>query len=867
MKRKNIGFYGALYLAVLDVNAVYARVVPNGFESFFEETRETIDIHIAGVDFPITAKALISYDTFQVLEDERGSLVDFFKRNKIKQNYADEITNAIISGVYVNDSVQLQKYNYDYDNRTLTIELDSDMIDFTKDAQYHSYFRDSNAMINETDLYVFASGNNSNVDWSNDTTVGLEFGHFNFDTNYTTQDKEFEVRTGLYDLDFSGQRLSLGYLELGSQYEFLNSTDFLHNGADYSGYFARFGTSDNLLKGTNESRQVIGFYTPQAGQMEVIRNGEIIRSRAVKQGQQEIEYRDLPRGVYTINIVVKRGGDILVDETRSIVNNRDNNLLVGELDYKLQAGLLENEDSYAEASVFYRLSERHSIGASVASDLNENMFRIGGKYYINDSFSLQYLGAGFDSGVKYYQGNVSFNGLGVNARNLESKGGKVGLSSTLYGEDNFSEWGVNYSATVFDGSAYIGYYRSNIDGSDTLNQSDNVSLTWSRAAFGGRLSFNSTYSVYDGRDDSLSFGISWSYEPTDFLTYTSSVFGNNNKLDYLSQNFSINGSWENHDASLTVGAKSSEGELTNELSGFGSGSNDKINYNAFGFYSSDNYSLSGTFKSTQVITKEELLTTSQNGRSFVSVNPQWSTVPKDVNEVSYSIYKDGERSYGGALESSESSLIPLPVYTDVRFELDTEYNDLEVDVRSKEQFTVPGTHYSLNSRVTPLRNQVFLLKDIDGNSVDKATCAGEGCKSVNDITDGVYSVTYRDDQSFYLLSGNRVCIFNPMHVGNRFVNSYCLEGIDELIDNVDIVYGNMKYIGSYNNTDETLLIIKRLEELGLASKYVAVAGKLYVYVRYDKEFTVAQTQVLEQLDTHLISTKFKPESLFRVTQR
>ncbi|AXY00459.1 hypothetical protein D1115_03645 [Vibrio alfacsensis] len=371
----------------------------------------------------------------------------------------------------------------------------------------------------------------------------------------------------------------------------------------------------------------------------------------------------------------------------------------------------------------------------------------------------------------------------------------------------------------------------------------------------------------DDKDDSLSFGVNWSYDITDSITYATSVVTDNGGLDYVSQDFILNRSWDNHDASITVGAKVQDSSLENELSAYGSGSNEMFRYNAYGFFGSDgHYSASGTLRSTQIVSKDDIAITKETGRAFVTVNPQWTSQPITDNEISYTIYKNGKRQNGGGVNPEQSFIVPLPVYSDVRFELDTEYSDVEVDVKSQDRFTMPGTYYQLDSQVTPLRSQVFLLNDIDGNSVDEALCIGEGCKSVSDVTEGVYRVTFRHEQSFHLVSENRICIFNPEHFGNSYVNSYCLEGLDNLDEDSELVYNNMKYIGVYQSTETTLKIIQRLEELGLASKYVAVGDQLYVYVRYESDFTVAQVQELQKLETHLVSTKFKPEHLFRVTK-
>ncbi|AXY00458.1 hypothetical protein D1115_03640 [Vibrio alfacsensis] len=373
------------------------------------------------------------------------------------------------------------EYMFDYDNRTLTVFLSSDMFDYRTEEEFHSPYRESNALVNESDLYVFSSGANRNFNWSNDTTLGLPYGHINFDTQYSYQDQTLDVFTGVYDLDLAGHRLITGYQQLGSRYNSLNSTDFLNYGADYSGYMLTFGSSNNLVKGGVHSRNALGFYTPQSGQLEILRDGKIIYSQAVKQGQNSISYDALPKGVYTITLLVKQGEKQLVNETRSIVNNGDSTLFVGDFDYNVKVGALDKGEPYLEGALSHRLTERSLLGGSITSDMNSYMLRLGGKYHFNDISTVQYLGGFFDTGSSYYQGQLSVGPVGINMRRFDAKGSSVDLSQALYGEQDIVEYGVSYSAPILGGNAYMSYYHISIDDKDFETNSDNFSLSWSHS--------------------------------------------------------------------------------------------------------------------------------------------------------------------------------------------------------------------------------------------------------------------------------------------------------------------------------------------------------------------------------------------------
>lgn len=877
MKIEFITVFFSILIALSFSHASVARVTPVGFEAFFEERVELVDISIAGIDFSQSVDALISYEYFK-LTGGKKNLVEFLKKNKLNSADIEKVVNKLEAGINTSDQCSFDcisianegrvGYFFDYDNRNLTIFVSNKMFDFKVKEEYYSSVRASNALINETNLYVFNGNDNSNFTWSNDTILGLTYGHLNFDTQYASQSSTLDIRTGVYDLDLEGHRIVAGYQQPGSAYDTINTTDFLHYGADYRGLAVNIGSSDNLLIGAETERQSLNFYSPQSGQLEVHLDDIIIFTQAVRQGQNSVSYRELPNGVYTVQVIVKHGERELLNEQRSIVNNGNTYLQVGDYDYRVKLGQLQDRNQYAEGSLSYRLNERALVGGSIASDIDSSFIRIGGKYYFNDSITTQYTGAFFDSGAMNHQGNLSFGSFGITVRSVDTRGTSSGFYHALYGENNTREFGVNYSKSLFGGNTFASFFHLSLDNDDFSTQTNNLSLSWSRNLLGGQLSLSTNYSFSERGNDTFNLGMNWSYDVSDTLRYTSSLLTDDEGVDYVAQEFSLEHSEENYDATVSVAATVQDNKLINEVSAYANGTNNAFSFNGYGFYRSDNYySASGTLKSTQLVTFDDVIITSKKGVSFVNVEPEWTSTPSEESEISYTIYKDGEYDYSGTILPDQSFVTPLPIYSQVRFELDADYSNVEISAKSKEGFTVPGTLYQLNNHVTPLHSQVFLLNDIDGNAIQKVGCAGEGCKSIYDITEGVSRVTFREEQSFHLVSEDRICVFNPEHLGEPFVSSYCLEGLNDLDENSDLVYNDMKYIGVYESTEKTLKIIERLEELGLASKYVTVGDQLYVYVRHESEFTIAQVQVLEQLETYIVSTKFKPDNIFSVTKR
>lgn len=865
---------------------------PEGFEDFFVETNSIVKVVISGDTASETVDAMISIDEFSMVDNREkvARLRSFLVDRKISEKYADVIINDMVKGIatYTACSEDLDKcvpfgekgkveYIFDYDSKVLKVFASSEMFDLNnKEEQYHSSIRSHNALVNNTNLYVYASNTSDNFTWTNNTTLGMSRGFFNFDTQYNHSLNDFIVRHGIYDLDLEGQRIIVGYQDDNSNIS-INNTDFLSYGLNQGGYSVSLASSDNLLKGDTADRKVMTFYTPQSGQLEIYRDGNLLKTGVADQGLNEISYSDLPNGVYNVTIIVKQGDRELVSEVRQIVNNSDMSLTVGNYDYKLTAGLVDNSDqnylddaediAYAKADVAYRLSEKTMVASTIASDADSVLLQFGGKIYATEKLRLEYVGGYFTSGESYHQGQLSYGPFFINARYIDSSEEASNYANSLYGADDVLEYSLGYSTKFLDGVGYLNYFHSTVENDSLQTESDNFSLSWDRDLFGGTFGINSTYSIYDDGHDNYSVTLSWSYEFDDTYSTRSSFSVDDDGFAYYQQDVTSNMYFDDYSVTGNLSARASDVSWENDLSISGRGQNDYMHYNAYGYLSTDgNRSISSTMTSTQIVSSNDVLVTSERGKSFVHVKPQWITVPEDDSSITYSIYKDGTVRYEGMVGAEKSFVKSLPVHSEVCFELDTEYSDVEVDNKYMKRFTSPGTYYELDSEVTPLKSQIFLLNDIEGESVSTAACSGDGCKTIEPLsTDGVFRITYRDNESFNLVSDDRICVFNPKSFGERYVKSYCLEGILDSDDENKHAYENMKYIGVYESNKHTILILERLKELGIASKFVEVGNKLFVYVKVNETMSIAQTQTLSELEQHIVSNGLKLDSKISVT--
>ncbi|PSU52132.1 TcfC E-set like domain-containing protein, partial [Photobacterium phosphoreum] len=148
----------------------------------------------------------------------------------------------------------------------------------------------------------------------------------------------------------------------------IRDRDIIESFTDSDTVDISFGSSRNLLIKSNQAYKKVNIYVPSAGLLSIQKNGTYIKQYAVKAGQQEISYNDLPSGVYEIRVTVKSGSNTFFDKTYNIYNIKSAMLSKGDFDYRIQAGMLingNNDESYNDGSDKYINDYNDSLYSSV----------------------------------------------------------------------------------------------------------------------------------------------------------------------------------------------------------------------------------------------------------------------------------------------------------------------------------------------------------------------------------------------------------------------------------------------------------------------------------------------------------------------
>ena len=453
-------------------------------------------------------------------------------------------------------------------------------------------------------------------------------------------------------------------------------------------------------------------------------------------------------------------------------------------------------------------------------------------------------------------------------------------SSALYGESAFLNYSAMYSMELGNGNGYVSYSRYESESPFTqtelmLGRGDNVSLGWTVPMLGGSLGLNATYNKSSGNEeDDFSAGVYWSYAFDDNWTSQTSISSDKSGLSRadvgLTRNISM-GRWSGAATATTAWQRDLQDEAS--FSGVMGGATDWFNANLYGYTSnSGQHMASGTLTGSQFLSLQGGGLSNEDSTSFINVVPDIKVAPNEeavtLGDIHYNVRRDQRATYQGNLGQS-NAVIALTPYTDTEFAMDAEAKSIDIEQPTRREFVYPGTVYTIDTRITPLVSQLFVLSDVQGRPISQARCVGSGCQSVERLSDdGVFRVNYRQGADMTLVSMNRVCINSSELVRNGVVHTYCLPGLDDggeriaLSDRGSTNEGDLLYLGKYSRNAEPGVILEKLKLAGLSAHSVEVGRYLYIYVKHSNPYTLAQRTLLEGMDAYIVLNETDVNKLF-----
>lgn len=877
---------------------------PLEFADFFEQHVEEVDVVLIGSLRSKAISAQVSYDFFQLLSggQSKKKLKEYLQSQRLTSSAISSIIEQLSKGIKANpgcderldvcvpkDIPGQAEFVFDFDMKQLRIFVSTEMLSFfAEQKEYVSPVNSHQALINWSNLYFYASDDSQTINWNNETSLGLPLGYIALDTRYhqSSDENEFDVFRAIYSYEKEAIRAVVGYQDQNAIA--LNSTDVLSYGANFSGFSASLGSSSNLFKGSQLVQQRLYFYASQGGQLEVYQGSRLLFSRVVSAGEQSVGYDQLPTGTYQVTIRLKQGEQILLEEQRLVVNNQSFRLPVSDWDYRLEVGKLDDERflpaqnrSYARGLVSYRPLESLMASSGLLGNGEAAQALVGLNWSAYENIHAQYTLGQFFNGDQYQFAQLFFAPFSFSARTLAHNNLErpSDLTRLLYGEDDINEYSFSVSGNWIAGQTFINYSHFETVSPRTKSESDNVSLTWLHPLWGGGVSLNANYSLNQFDNESLSVGLSWRRQFGSELSSSSGITFDKNGLSQAQSSVTKSYRGDDWNASSTLGVR--HYEQSNNTIGEGlfsaNGSNDFMRYEGFAYLSTDSgHSLSGSLSGTQIVTLQEAIATNKRSQSFVALEPHWNEEGNNNPlKVNYVVTKNQDYWYRDVVEVGERRLVDLPIYTEVDFTLDVESKRVDASEVDGRLFTLPGTYHRINNEVTPILSQVFILNDMNGDPVRFVRCLGKGCGSVETLSDdGVFRLNFKRNRTFKLVSNRRMCVYDPDRIGERYIQAYCLPGLDSSegqlvrkeMPETDIPQLEdeqpLLYIGKYEMGEATEEILARLTKAGLTSKSINVGGERYVYVRYQDVYTSAQRALLETLDAYVILDPINTKQLF-----
>lgn len=905
------GSKSILVLALSWPLSVFATNYPVEFSDFFTSEDDTIIVRLAGDTVGLKVDGLVSYESFRLSEIGVAPLRRYLSDKGLSSNAVDTISNELTSGVPANPGCKVNldvcvpevsgedvAYVFDYDNGNLSIFVGSDLlVQAVQDIIYHPAHRANNGLVNQARLYGYSDGSsNSGVSISNLTTLGLPYGHMVFNTQYQSADSSLDIYKAVYDLEVEGTRGVFGYT--GRDPVFFNTTDFLNDDADYSSYSAQIGTSRNLVRGGSERLQSVFFFAPQEGQLEVYQGERMLLTKVVSQGRQSIAYDDLPAGAYDVRLVLRAGGQIVLEELRQIVNSQQFSLPVGEWDYVFTTGQFysqpmndelewlnysdEYSKNYTQLRASWRLTDSLLLAGSLTSNYNDYYTQAGVSYAWSDWLLATYQGGIFSSGDVYQAGSVTLGPFFMSVRRFDTdKNNRTyRLSSQLYDEQSFYNYSASYSTSLWGGSGYLTYTHYNSDAAYTVDELrtekvDDFSAGWMTTWQGVQLGLSTTYSQNQSYDE-VKFGLTASYALDSGMTGQFSMTKDRQGISRSEVGISksmARGDWSGSGTVSLASLKNQPAKTEASLSGTLNGRSNWFNASGYGYLSSaDRNMVSATLTGSQFISRDGMGMTPEMSSSFMNIVPDIAIGSSDkqisLDGVNYNVRRGANSSFQGRM-TGDSTVIPLTPYTDTEFVMDAESRKLHIDNNIRREFVYPGTVYTIDARITPMVTQLFVLNDIHGQPIKQVRCMGDACAGVEPVSDdGVFRVSYKVGGQFTLVSMNRVCINEPGLERDGAIQTYCLPGLMSeegriaFSSTIPSQASDQLYLGKYESRQEAQEIINRLKEVGLVAQSVAVGQSLYLYVQYSQAFNVAQRAMLEGLEAYIVLNDANVDKLF-----
>jgi len=882
---------------------------PEGFGAFFQFTDETLSFRYINENYSMLPFR-VNFNTIKLtdLEQDRQKVRNALINAQIKQSEVDVLMSDLSTGINTSFSckkvdildclVMPEKYQFvfDYEKKLLLLFVHPSLM--TQESQrrqsvaYQGAEDVNPSVINHLSVYTSKGSNQSEVDVTIDDEliVGLPYGYIHSDVQYYANENDLDIYKFAYHLDYQNYQLRVGQFR---SYDPLNATDFLRRHSSVNSVRERaveVGSSTSLLIGKKNQNKTLLYFAPTSGRIIVRRTSDsrILLNRNTKQGQQSISYSELPNGVYDVSVEILTGGNVIAMESFTVFNQNNDTLSKGDIDFALGAGVLEGSAIYHsefdEEEVFpfirglaaSKIADNTTLGLGVTGSEQSSIGLIGTTMYLPYDTQLELAYNYATTGEKYLNSTLFLAGMSISYQKLKGDN-KANLASTLFGYGDYERVYFGTSFPIF-GRAYGRLSSAYTKSQNAATSSDFENLSVSTGISTKinnhmRLDLNLGYndnlnlsqgSFTDKLSGSISINIDLDAEKG--ISYNSLISGNkqgvSNFRNTINANQLVNTKHLNvsGQVSNTYSRSSKDYQSVSDASVSAQYDNEVISGNAYASYDSNqNYGLSATFNSTQVIANKKMYFTSRKAQSYglIDIETNSSAVKKNDDLKAHLTIRG--TNYGGVKKDyihSTKKLIPLASYNKYQMDLNTDIADLyNTGDKYVVGYAYPGSVVKVNANVGKAKRIVAAFIDVFNQPVSSLRCQGEGCIEMNRVVDGVYNLTVISELPYTLQSSTElVCKLNILNSDKvNYGSNYCFPNLKigqkkELKDKK----GDKKivqYLGDYHPDSNVSKVVGELYDAHVQVYLTEGQFLSSVYITYRDEalLTAQQNRAIDSL--------------------
>ncbi|WP_340641925.1 CS1-pili formation C-terminal domain-containing protein [Photobacterium damselae] len=831
---------GLVFTMSSSVNA--EKFIPKGFNDFFEVKNHNVKFVLPNNVYG-NLKVKASYDGLDSIDSEElKKLIFLFEQADIKKEFINNFDKV--------DLLDSEYIVFNYDKMTAKIQVPAEFMgeQHRKESGFTKIEPDKNAIINE--LNAFLSGNGGS-DFSStlhhNSIIGIGNGFINIEGDLDSKSS--------YDLYNISTRYNVNGFEFlvgkGRYISNVSDMSMFDYSVPYDKKTAQISTSNNLQELDQASYKSIYYDMSVKGIVRGYRDDRIIFTKVVKSGTNKISYNNLPKGNYTLKLILEpENGQKEVKEFKIFNNSSSMNL--NKNNYALSLNEVNTIDSdkrkYVDISYIRKVDNSDIVlGTTLKKSKDETLVGLGFDGSVIDNLVNLNLYSDINENAIFSNFDIHYNNLTFSW--LKQKYFKYddcsSLFCALYGVDDVEELSFNYSNYIFGNRVSVFYKLT-----DEFDNTNNRKLKYSS------LTLNYNYNIYkniyadlyyrnrkdlggeSGVDDNI-FGVSVNVPLSDSIysnniieisehnLSTTSSLNYNNNLDSI-EGLQINGS--------IGGTHTTANSEIKQYQNIGLNYNtDKLNSSMYLNNYDGNITSSATLSTNIISDYNNVFFSSEKDESYLIVNTDYNKENEDIDLGTISIKQNNKNQISRDI-SDDSLVIGLKSFDKYDYSLDIESSGFTSFDGNHlgSVFSYPGSISIIENRMTKVKTFLTFFESFSGEYLDNVECSGDGCTEITEVGDGVYSVSVVENTPFKIIAKGDICLINNDTYKKNRGKSFCFPKIKELDNGMQLVIENdetnfdIYYIGvvEKNLSSEILSLVKNSKikiiekDFGTSDKYL-----------------------------------------------